>query len=35
MTGDLYALSTLENKTKVSTEAFLVEVGKRLTALCD
>lgn len=35
MTGDLYALSTLENKTKVSTEAFLVEVGKRLAALCD
>ena len=33
MTGDLYLLSTLENKKKVSTEQFLVEVGKRLAAM--
>ena len=25
MTGDLHALSTLENKTSVDTETFLVE----------
>ena len=30
MTGDLAALSTLENKTSVDTEAFLKEVNKRL-----
>ena len=30
MTGDLMAMSTLENKRKVDTEEFLVEVGKRL-----
>ncbi|MBQ8526133.1 MAG: NADP-dependent isocitrate dehydrogenase [Clostridia bacterium] len=30
MTGDLYALSTLENKKKVNTEAFLKEVKVRL-----
>lgn len=33
MTGDLALLSTLENKRKVDTEEFLVEVGKRLTEL--
>ena len=33
MTGDLYLLSTLPNKKKVSTEQFLVEVDKRLAAL--
>lgn len=30
MTGDLAALSSLENKTKVDTEAFLTEIAKRL-----
>ena len=30
MTGDLYLLSTLENKKKVNTEEFLVEVNERL-----
>jgi len=30
MTGDLYALSKLENKTKVDTEAFLRAVAERL-----
>ena len=33
MTGDLYLLSTLANKTKVSTEDFLREVDKRLAAM--
>ncbi len=33
MTGDLYALSTLENKTKVNTEDFLKAVGERLAVL--
>lgn len=33
MTGDLYLLSTLENKTKVNTEDFLKEVNKRLAAM--
>ena len=33
MTGDLYVLSNLENKTKVNTEQFLVEINKRLSAL--
>ncbi len=33
MTGDLAALSTLENKTKVDTETFLEEINKRLAAL--
>ena len=33
MTGDLYLLSTLENKTKVSTEQFIREVDKRLAAM--
>lgn len=33
MTGDLALLSTLENKTKVDTETFLVEVNKRLQKL--
>jgi len=33
MTGDLYLLSTLENKTKVSTEQFLREVANRLAAM--
>ncbi len=32
MTGDLAALSTLENKTKVDTEAFLKEINVRLAA---
>ncbi len=30
MTGDLYMLSKLENKRKVNTEEFLVEVNERL-----
>ena len=33
MTGDLYLLSTLENKKKVNTEAFLLEVNERLKNL--
>lgn len=33
MTGDLTALSTLENKTKVDTETFLTEINKRLAAM--
>ena len=33
MTGDLYLLSTLENKKKVNTTDFLVEVNKRLKKL--
>lgn len=33
MTGDLAALSTLESKTKVDTETFLIEVNKRLSAM--
>ena len=33
MTGDLALLSSLENKTKVDTETFLVEVNKRLSAM--
>ncbi len=33
MTGDLYLLSDLENKTKVDSETFLKEIGKRLYAL--
>ena len=33
MTGDLYALSTLENKKKVNTGDFLLEVNERLKKL--
>ncbi len=33
MTGDLYLLSSLENKKKVNTEEFLVEVNNRLKAM--
>ena len=33
MTGDLAAMSTLENKRKVDTEEFLVEIDKRLKAI--
>lgn len=33
MTGDLYLLSSLENKKKVDSETFLKEMGKRLDAL--
>ena len=33
MTGDLAALSTLENKTKVDTETFLKEINVRLAAM--
>ena len=33
MTGDLALLSSLENKTKVDTETFLVEVNKRFSAM--
>lgn len=33
MTGDLYLLSTLENKKKVNTREFLEEVGIRLKAM--
>jgi isocitrate dehydrogenase len=32
MTGDLYLISTLENKTKVNTEDFLKAINERLTA---
>lgn len=32
MTGDLFALSKLENKTKVNTEEFLIAVNERLQA---
>ncbi len=32
MTGDLYLLSTLENKQKVSSRQFLEEIGTRLAA---
>ena len=30
MTGDLYLLSTLENKKKVNTEDFLRAIAERL-----
>ncbi len=33
MTGDLYLLSTLENKTKVNTEDFLKAVNERLVKI--
>ncbi len=33
MTGDLYQLSTLENKQKVSSRAFLEAINERLSAL--
>ncbi len=33
MTGDLYLLSTLENKQKVSSKAFLEAINERLAAL--
>ncbi len=33
MTGDLYLLSSLENKKKVDSETFLKEIGKRLDVL--
>ena len=33
MTGDLYILSHLENKKKVNTEDFLLEINKRLAAM--
>ncbi|HAG12873.1 MAG TPA: NADP-dependent isocitrate dehydrogenase [Ruminococcus sp.] len=32
MTGDLYLLSSLENKQKVNSKTFLEEIGKRLAA---
>ena len=32
MTGDLYAISSLENKTKVNTEDFLKAINERLAA---
>ncbi len=32
MTGDLYALSKLENKKKVNTEEFLIAINERLAA---
>lgn len=35
MTGDLYLLSTLENKQKVNTEDFLKAVNERLKVLLD
>ena len=34
MTGDLYLLSSLENKQKVDSETFLDEINKRLSASC-
>ena len=33
MTGDLYIISTLENKKKVNTENFLLEINERLKKL--
>ncbi len=33
MTGDLYSMSTLQNKTKVNSEDFLHEINKRLEKL--
>ncbi len=33
MTGDLYLLSNLENKKKVNTEEFLIEVNNKLKAM--
>ena len=33
MTGDLYMLSTLENKRKVNSKEFLEEIGSRLSAM--
>ncbi len=33
MTGDLYSISTLENKKTVNTEQFLVSVGEKLKEL--
>ncbi len=33
MTGDLYVLSTLENKRKVNTQDFLTEINLRLAAM--
>jgi isocitrate dehydrogenase len=33
MTGDLAAMSTLENKQSVDTETFLLEINKRLAAM--
>ena len=33
MTGDLYLLSSLENKKKVNTEDFLLAVNERLKAI--
>jgi isocitrate dehydrogenase len=33
MTGDLYLLSTLENKQKVNTEDFLKAVNERLVKI--
>ena len=33
MTGDLFLLSSLENKQKVSSEQFLKEIGTRLAAM--
>lgn len=33
MTGDLYVLSSLENKRKVNTEQFLLEINERLKAM--
>ena len=33
MTGDLEALSSIPNKKKVDTEAFLVAVNERLAKL--
>ena len=32
MTGDLYAISTLENKTKVNSTEFLEAINERLKA---
>ncbi len=34
MTGDLYLISTLENKQKVNTTEFLEAIGKLLTEYC-
>lgn len=35
MTGDLYVLSSLENKKKVNTEQFLFEINDRLKKMLD
>ena len=33
MTGDLYSMSTLEDKKKVNTKEFLIEINENLKKL--